>query len=198
MTPSINIVVEGVTDECIVRKICTVQGLAVDDVYGKRGKDYINQKISGFSRAAEYSNWLVLRDMDHDSECPPELKRCLLPSVSGRLILAIAVREAEAWLLSDRDMFSRFFGVPKRGIPPNPELLESPKDIVVSLAARSRKRDIIADMVPRRGSGRRVGPAYTSCLCEFAIGPWRPEIAAMVSPSLKYLMDKLKALSGTR
>lgn len=195
MMLNINIVVEGDTDECVVRKICLAQGLSVGDVYGKKGKGYINSKISGFNSAARHSSWLILRDLDTDAACPSELKRCLLPSVSRRLIFAIAVREVEAWLLSDRDAFSRFFAVPKRVIPLNPDSLLTPKDTVVSLAALSRRRDVKADMVPRRDSGRRVGPAYTSCLCEFAYVAWRPEIAAIDSPSLNYLMDKLQKLT---
>jgi len=55
---------------------------------------------------------------------------------------------------------------------------------MVDLARRSRRRTIREDMVPREGSGREVGPAYSSRMIEFVRNAWSPEAAMEASDSL--------------
>ena len=71
------------------------------------------------------------------------------------------------------------------------ELLADPKLTLVNIARTSRRRDIRADMVPREGSGRAVGPAYTSRVIEYSQGPWRPHVAARYSDSLARFCTRL-------
>jgi hypothetical protein len=71
--------------------------------------------------------------------------------------------------------------------PAAPEQLVEPKQRMVDLARQSRRPQIRADMVPRAGSGRAVGPAYTSRLIEFVTDRqrgWRPDVAAARCDSL--------------
>src|SRR4029077_20319304 len=82
---------------------------------------------------------------------------------------------------------ARFLSVNTSRVPQNPESVDFPKNTVIELARQSRRREIREDMVPRPGSGRAVGPAYTARLIEFVIGMstgWRPEVAAQYSESL--------------
>ena len=68
---------------------------------------------------------------------------------------------------------------------------------MVDIARHSRRREIREDMLPRTGSGRVVGPAYTARLIEFVMGGkigWRPEIAAERSESLKRCLRSLRRL----
>ncbi len=106
------------------------------------------------------------------------------------------VRHVEAWLLADRERISAFLGVGTVKVPRDPETLEDPTRTLVDLARQSRRRDIREDMVPRPGSGRSVGPAYTSRMIEFAAdaGRWRPEVAAENSRSLGRCRNALKRL----
>ena len=73
---------------------------------------------------------------------------------------------------------------------------------MVDIAKGSRRREIREDMIPRTGSGRVVGPAYTARLIEFVIGArnaWRPEVAAERSESLKRCLrclNRLKEISS--
>ena len=109
-------------------------------------------------------------------------------------VLRVAVREVEAWLLADGETLARFLGVSRRSIPSDPERLVRPKEAMVRLGRRSRKGAIRKDMVPRRGSGRAVGPAYTSRLIEFVGTEWRPAAAAERSDSLKRAIRCLRQL----
>jgi hypothetical protein len=80
-------------------------------------------------------------------------------------------------------------------VPGPPETLPDPKRVLIELASRSRRREIREDMVPRLGSGRVVGPAYTSRLIEFVTdrrGGWRPGIAARSADSLARCIRRLR------
>ncbi len=106
----------------------------------------------------------------------------------------VAVREIEAWLLADRDRLAKFLSVGISHIPRDPEKLDSPKSTMVAIARHSRRKDVRGNMVPRSGSGRKIGPAYTSMLMEFARDReygWRPQVAAKLSDSLNRCIRRL-------
>jgi len=180
----ISAAVEGILDEAVVRKLITHVGATPGDVYGKKGKAFLRQKIGAYNQAARRAPWIVLLDLDCDEHCAPPLRNAWLPAPAPYLCFRIAVRKVEAWLLADADKLAAFLGVSRSKIPTNPERLDDPKTAVVNLARASKRRKIHEDMVPREGSGRREGPAYSSRLIEFISSQWRPEVAALHSESL--------------
>jgi len=107
------------------------------------------------------------------------------------MLLRIAVRAVEAWLLGDAERIAEFIGVPKACVPRAPEQLEDPKTELLALARRSRSRAVREDMVPRLGLSARQGPAYTSRMIEYSREFWRPEVAAEHCPSLAGCMEAL-------
>jgi hypothetical protein len=126
-------------------------------------------------------------DLDDDELCAPPFVSTLLDSIPAKMCLRVAVKEIEAWLLADRERFAGFLGVRMLAIPQEPEIVSQPKRAVVEIARRSRRGAIRDDMVPRLGSGRIVGPAYTSRLIEFISDEtrgWRPDVAMTRSMSL--------------
>ncbi len=187
--------VEGLVDEAVVSVLCREVRVELGPVYGKQGKNYIDRKLRGFNNAAKYADWLVLRDMNHDASCAPELKTRLLPQPATNMKFRIAVREVEAWLLADRKRFARYLSVPQSSLPTAPESLDSPKQEVVRLASMSRRRAIREDMMPSPGSGTREGPAYASRLVEFVYEQWDPFEAAKRSDSLSRCIRSLGELS---
>jgi putative AbiEii toxin of type IV toxin-antitoxin system len=97
--------------------------------------------------------------------------------------------------LADADRFSTFFAVRRAAIPDAPEAILDPKHTVVALGSASRRKSIRDDVTPRPGSGREVGPAYTSRLIEFASHAsegWRPNAAAQRAPSLARCLARLE------
>jgi hypothetical protein len=189
--------VEGNVDEAVVRRLIDHVGATPGPVYGRNGKDHLRRRIANYNQAARLSPWVVLVDLDHDAECAPPLRSAWLPSLSPFMCLRVAVRQVEAWLLADRERLAKFLSVSTSRIPHNPETIEHPKNTLVELARYSRRRDIREDMVPRPGSGRSVGPAYTARLIEFVISErkgWRPEVAARYSDSLNRSLRCLRRL----
>ena len=193
----ISAAVEGLIDEAVVKRLIMEAGATVGPVYGKQGKKPLRAGINGYNNAARHRPWIVLVDLNQDADCAPDFCRSWISEKSPKLCFRVAVREVEAWLLSDRKSIARFLSVPVSRVPTDPESEINPKQTMVNLAAISKRRSIREDMVPRRGSGRSVGPAYTSRLMEFIQSPeplWRPNHAANHSQSLQRCMRCLEQL----
>lgn len=194
---AVSAAVEGLIDEAVAKRLIVEAGAVPGPVYGKNGKATLRNRITGYNNAAVHAPWLVLVDLDHDADCAPDLRREWLPDPASRLCFRIAVREVEAWLFADRDRLARFLSLPLGSLPANPEAIENPKEEMVRLASMSKSRVIRQDMVPQPGSGRPVGPAYTSRLIEFVAAsknPWRPDVAQAHSDSLRRAIACLKSL----
>lgn len=188
--------VEGIVDEAVVRRLIRHVGAAPGDIHGKNGKSSLRQRIPGYNNAARRSPWIVVVDLDRDADCAPPLRSNWLPHPAPFMCFRVAVREVEAWLLADDKRLASFLRVSQGTILPNPEKLDDPKEVMVNVARHSKSREIREDMVPRPGSGRSTGPAYSSRLIEFATDQWRPEVAVTRCDSLKRAIDCLKRLTS--
>lgn len=182
----ISAAVEGLVDETVIKSLINEAGAVTGHVYGKKGKPSLRASIAGYNNAAKFRPWVVLIDLDQDASCAPELCHNWIANKGAKLCFRVAVRAIESWLLADRESIAKFLSVAQSRIPINPESEPNPKHVMVDLAARSTRRSIREDMVPRPGSGRSVGPAYTSRLIEFVQSSlWRPKTAAERSQSLR-------------
>jgi len=195
--PPINVLVEGVTDEVMVRRLLQYVGLSCGTVYGKEGKGALLKRLPNYNRAARFAPWLVVVDLDRDAECAPPFLRSALPDPAIGMRFRVAVRAVEAWIMADAEQLATFLGIRAADIPSNPDAEPDPKNTLVNLARRSRKRVIRDDMVPREGSRGRVGPGYAGRLIEFVMAAqqsWRPEVAVQRSDSLYRCVEVLETL----
>lgn len=121
--------------------------------------------------------------------CPAELIRSWLPS--GRhpnLLLRVAVREVEAWLLGDADRLAALLKIRVGLVPPDPEALGDPKAALIALAANSPAASIRSALVPGARSTAKQGPGHNEILSSFVESSWRPGIAALRCTSLARAM----------
>lgn len=193
--------VEGPVDEAVVRRLILDVGAEPGPIYGKNGKHHLQKHLKGYNEAARHTPWMVLVDLDYDAHCAPPFRAEWLPSAASHMCFRIAVRAIEAWLLADCERVARFLSISVSHVPRDPEAVDDPKAVMVNLARRSRKRGIREDMVPRPESGRKIGPAYVSCLIEFVedkVTGWRPDVAARSSDSLKRCVRCLQRLTTTK
>ena len=192
--------VEGTLDEVVLHRLAADSGIHVGVVYGKSGKPHLRARIDGYNQSARISPWIVLVDLDNEYECAPSLRAAWLPTPSEHMVLRVATRAIESWLLADRSSIAAFLSVPVSRVPRTVDDLDNPKKTVIDLARRSRSRAIREDMVPRPESGASEGPAYTSRMSEFVgihgRGQWQPSTAAQVSPSLSRCIRALAKLHG--
>jgi hypothetical protein len=186
--------VEGVVDEAVIRRLLEHVKVIPGEVYGKNGKSHLRKRIGGYNNAARHAPWIVLVDLDRDAECAPPLCEEWVRDPAAYLCFRVAVREVEAWLMADAASLASFLRVARSRIPAEPEQLLEPKTEMVNLAGRSRRREIREDMVPREGSGRSVGPAYSSRLIEYVKTSWRPEVAVESAESLRRAITCLQRI----
>lgn len=194
----ITVAVEGPSDAAVARRIVQAAGLQVSAEFVAGGKKRLDPRIRGYNNAARFGAWLVLRDLDFDAECAATLREALLPAPAPGMHLRVPVRSVEAWLLADRENFSRYFGVSPSIIAGDPDSLPRPKRTIVDLARRSAKRAIREGVVPVEGTSAEVGPGFTAVIVEYASTVWAPDAAAEVSDSLRRCLRALRQLSSSR
>lgn len=187
---------EGVLDLVIARKALEYHGHSVFAEFDKRGKDRLDAALPGYLNASRYSPWLIFRDLDqHD--CVVQLLDQIAPQRGDfpNAIIRICIRSVESWLLADRVGFARFFGVPAGRISPSPDLLANPKDALVRSVEASRHKNLRDGIMPRAGSGRKVGPEYNAVLSDYIDKVWSIERAINASESLSRAVRRIQAFA---
>ena len=196
MSRYINLLIEDDLHLNVITRLVQVLSPAprIHRVFGKKGKAFIKRNLQAYNQAAQFTPYLVLVDLDA-AECPLTLLDSWLPfQKNNNFIFRIAVREAEAWLISDRDNFAAFMGVSRSIVAAEPEKLSDPKEYITNLARRSRKRTIREDLVPQ---GKAVvGRNYNTCMAEFIFTKWDTNKAMENSESLSGLIRAIGCLAG--
>ena len=159
------------------------------------GKSYIQKKINDINNLSIPQPFFILVDMDKESCAPQLIKQWLKRPCRDNLLFRIAVHELEAWLLADVDGFSHFLQMDYSFINQeiqNPDEIRNPKEKLISLVDRSRKRELKNDMVNKYQTYFRQGSGYNTRLIEFVLSLWNIERAAKKSESLNRSLKALR------
>ncbi len=192
----VNILVEGITDEPVAKRLLEYVGLTVGNVFGRNGKSDLLRRLPNYNQAARsrLTPWFVLRDLDNDAVCASQAIQKWLPQPSEGMRLRVAVRAIEAWMMADAEHLAAFLSVSSSRMPTNPDSETDPKQTLINVARSSSSRSIREGFVPRHGSGARVGPLYVERLITFAQSHWQPDEAATRSESLRRCIQALSTL----
>ncbi len=166
-------------------------GLRCEQLLRRNGAGYLRTKMTSCREMARHGQpVLVLTDLDR-LQCPASLIAQWVGGLKppAGLLIRVAVREVEAWLLADHDGMQRLLGLSPR-LPSKPDMLADPKQHLITIA-RSARRDIRDDLVPARGAIARQGLGYNARLCAFVASDWSPERASGRSESLKRTRRRL-------
>lgn len=162
----------------------------------ERGVGNIKRSLDKYRNASRVIPHVVLADLDR-SPCPPALladwQALRLPR---SLMLRLAVRATESWLLGDAEAFSAYVGVPRHRLPDRPEEEADPKAALIGVVRRSRLRRLRDEIVPAPGSALKIGPHYNERLIPYVQQHWRPGLAASACPSLARLVLRLRHFEG--
>jgi len=191
---NINIAVEDSLSEAVLRKIIgqSHSRFSMGYCYSKGGYGYIKRTIRGFNNAAKGTPFLVLADLE--AECAPiQIREWLSVPIHPNLLFRIAIREVESWLLADRIGFASFLYINRNLIPNNVDEIADPKQCLINLARRSRKRVLCEAIVPAPRSTAKIGPDYNGQLIYFVENHWSITEATRNSPSLE---RAVKAISN--
>jgi hypothetical protein len=193
----VNIATEDELSETTLKRLIkyTDRGYAIGTAFRRGGYGHLKKNINGWNRAAATTPVIVLTDLD-STECPVQLIGSWLERPAHpNLMLHIAVREIEAWLLADRENLASYFRVREDLFPADPDSLKDPKATVVGLAKSSRLKDVKSRVVPKHGSTAKQGPDYNGCLSTFIAAKWNIDSAAARSLSLTRAIRRLSAFS---
>jgi hypothetical protein len=196
-TIPVHLAVEDELSEAVLRRVLkhANRGYAVGITFGRSGYGYLRNSIGGWNRAARGVPFVVLTDLD-TYPCPAALLDDWIPSHRHtNLLLRVAVREVEPWVLADPGNLSVFLRVKPSTIPRDPDSLPDPKAVLVDAASRSRSREIRSRVAPRRGSTAKQGPDYNACLIQFVDGDWNIDSAVAASPSLGRTVARLRSFA---
>jgi|SRR5579862_5459621 len=189
----LNVAVEDeLTQSLLVKVLATIPTrYATRTFYSRGGNGYLRKNINGFNLAARGIPFLIGTDLDRYA-CPAALiQDWLLQPKHHNLLLRVAVREAETWVLADKENFAGFLGVRPALIREDVESIPDPKSELIQIARRARRRELREDICPPPGSTRRVGPNYNARLSAFVQQLWDPNEARKRATSLARTIDRL-------
>lgn len=190
----VNVLVEGPTDEPVAKKLLEHVGLEVGTIYGRKGKPHLLERVPIYNQAAHFTPWFVLVDLDMDAQCPSQAVLRWLSHPANGMRFRVAVRSVEARLMADRESVASFLAVSIAKIPQQPDLDLNPKQTLINIARTSRSKSIREDLVPRQGSGAKVGPLYLARLTDFTLHQWNPGEGEKHSGSLHRCIGALSTL----
>jgi len=161
----------------------------------KDGNGYLYSKMKNWREIAtnQESIILILTDLDR-LECPVTLLKewgaCKNP-LPANLLLRIAVREVESWVLADHEGVRKLIG-PKGALPPKPDNLPEPRQHFLDLVRKFAPRPIKQGLLPAKGVIASKGLEYNHILKEWIGSDWNPQRGAMRSSSLRRALAALK------
>ena len=163
----------------------------------KGGRGNVQRELAAYSNLAKIMPVLIGVDLDHDICAPTLLTKWQTDYVvRENLLIRIAVREIESWVLADRKRFAKFVGAESDDIPGAPDDLDDPKLALLKIARATANVELKRDLIPRNFSQYpRIGPAYNLQMCKFVSEKWRPHVALKRSDSLKRARAAMQLLS---
>ena len=184
--------IEDRLSDAVATKILEKFGIKIVKRIGFQGKSDLERKAPELNRAASGITVFMLTDLDSSRECPPGLIRSWIKGpLNPKFFFRVAVMEVESWVMADRIGFAAFLSVPWHRIPLPTDDILNPKEFLLSLARRSKKKTVREALVPARGTTLNVGNEYNALLSEFVREHWNLERAATASLSLKRTLDRL-------
>ena len=173
----------------------TGRNYAIGFVYGRGGFGYLKKITPGLNNAAKGTPFILLTDLDLGNCAPDLLAEWLKVPRHPNFLFRVAVREVEAWVLADRRGFAKYVSVRQAAVPESVDDLPDPKEKLLAIAAKSRKRELKIDLLPRKGSTSKIGPNYNGRLTHYVHTNWDVRVAEQHSPSLARAMRALRTFT---
>ena len=143
---------------------------------------------------AQHQVMLVLTDLDR-ANCLVEFRDQWLPTAPPQnLLLRVAVREVESWVLADHIAMRALIGA-KGVLPAAPDELADPKQSLLKLA-KSAPKQVRADLLKNIDGNLAQGLGYNARLTAWINSEWSPQRAAERSPSLARARLRLNEVVG--
>jgi len=184
---------EDELSEILCRKLLGEVGLNPFLKLRKGGNGYLRSRMESFCQMAQSYPVIILTDQDR-ADCAPRLCADWLRNliVPENLLLRVAVREVEAWLLADGQAIQKFFDVDVRSA--DFESVDDPKQLLLETMRRST-RAVRNYLVEVRKGQAYCGVGYSNELIAFVNEAWDSERASQLSNSLRKTRKRLSELA---
>ncbi|MBD2501146.1 hypothetical protein [Anabaena azotica] len=195
----INLAVEDDLSEAVLKEILrqSQRPFSVGTCLKRGGYGYLKKNLPGINHAAKGLPYLVLTDLDKN-DCPLALiTEWLSHPKHPNLIFRVAVTEVEAWLLAHREAFAQYLGISINLIPDDADSIPNPKELLIELTKKSKKRDLRDAIVPAKNSTAKVGKDYNGRLIQFVHEHWQAELAKAHSRSLERAVNAIANFEPT-
>ena len=159
----------------------------------KNGSGYLRSKMDSWCQMAHHQIVVLLTDLDR-VDCVVQLRNNWLGnrSLPKNLLLRVAVREVESWVLADGEALSSLLG--KIVIAPrDPDALPDPKQALLNLA-RTAPRSVREDLVKVVDGKVSQALGYNARVADWIQTAWSPARAAVRSPSLARTRARIQDL----
>jgi hypothetical protein len=186
---------DELSEAIALRLLKDFPGILIGSSIRRGGNGYLRSRIRNFCDIARTSPVLLLTDLD-THPCPPGLIQDWVRRhpVPRTMLLRVAVREVESWLLADHEAVVKLIGKAAiRRLPDQPDTLLHPKDFLLDLV-RYAPRNVRLDLRAEAGAIARQGLGYNARLSNLVREEWQPARAAVRSPSLHRTMGRLREL----
>ena len=200
------IVGEDAVTFAIIRKIlvhCSDSFEIITELPARGGG--IKKKVQEFNNLSKSYPVILLTDLDSDT-CAPVLLNRLIQNKNDKFIFNIAVDEAEAWLMADREGFSSYFKIKLEDMPSTHQTKQGGRKLLTEmnfaykssmylthkLIQKSRSSEYKQQLIPKKGAAK--GPEYNSCMLPFIQNAWNIDNACQHSDSLTRMIMKVKKL----
>jgi len=200
------IVGEDAVTFTIIEKILTYcsDGFKVITKLPARGGQ-IKSKIAEFNKLSKSNPVVLLTDLDAYS-CAPQMIEQLIEAKNNDFIFNIAVDEAEAWLMADREGFASYFKIKIEDMPsayqtkqggrkPLTEMkfvYKSSMYLTHELIQKSKSSEYIRQLTPKKNAAK--GPEYNGCILPFIQNVWNIDSARQNSDSLNRMILRIESI----
>lgn len=187
---------DQLSEAIVLRLIAEVPGeLKVMHSLGKRGSGYLSSKMNSWRQMAEHQVMVVLTDLDR-ADCVVKFREKWLANqpLPASLLIRVAVREVESWVLADHVAVRELIG-PKGVLPATPDELADPKQVLLRLA-KGAPKPVREDLLKTIDGNLSQGLGYNARLTTWVASTWSPQRAAKRSPSLARARDRLAEVIG--
>jgi len=165
----------------------------------------VKNKIQEFNNLSGHYPVILLTDLDSDV-CAPILLNRLVENKNNNFIFNIAVDEAEAWLMADREGFSTYFKIKIEDMPSAHQTKQGGKNALTEmnftykssmyltheLIQKSKSLEYKQQLTPKKGAAK--GPEYNSCMLPFVQNAWNIDNARKNSDSLNRMISRIENL----
>jgi hypothetical protein len=165
----------------------------------------IRSQIEKFNELSLAHPVILLTDLDADT-CAPQLIKKIIKDKNEHFILNIAVDEAEAWLMADREGFAEYFKIKIEDMPPAHQTKQggrkaltemkfnykSSRFLTYELVEKIRHTEFKQQLTPKKGATK--GPEYNSCLLPFIQNKWDISTARRNANSLDRMIGRIQNL----